>query len=281
MDRPPHLPDCSCLALRFDDGALYATLDRPAARNALSRDLVAELRQVLAAVAPRRDVRAIVLRGAGDTFCAGGDVKEMRSLLRTSPEGEPDERRHRLVETSRIFGLLLVELDRAPQVVIAAVEGPAMGGGLGLVCVADVVVATGDARFGLPETTLGLVPAQIAPFVVRRLGPARARRFVATGAMVGARDARELGLVDHLAADGEALDARLAKILHDVRRCGPRAVAATKELLRTAGAADPERFVEEAAGVFADALLGDEGQEGLHAFAARRPPCWAPVKEPS
>jgi isohexenylglutaconyl-CoA hydratase len=274
-----HLPDCSCLALRLDDGAAYATLDRPAARNALSRELVAELRKVLAAVAHRREVRAIVLRGAGDAFCAGGDVKEMRSLLRASPRADPDERRRRLVETSRAFGLLLAELDRAPQVVIAAVEGPAMGGGLGLVCAADVVLATGEARFGLPETTLGLVPAQIAPFIVRRLGPARARRFVATGAVVGAREAREIGLVDHVAADAEALDARLAKVLHDVRRCAPHAVAATKELLRTAGAADPARFVEQAAGVFADALLGEEGQEGLHAFAARRPPRWAPAKD--
>jgi len=274
-----HLPDCSCLALRLDDGAVYATLDRPAARNALSRELVAELRKVLAAVAHRREVRAIVLRGAGDAFCAGGDVKEMRSLLRASPRADPDERRRRLVETSRAFGLLLAELDRAPQVVIAAVEGPAMGGGLGLVCAADVVLATGEARFGLPETTLGLVPAQIAPFIVRRLGLARARRFVATGAVVGARDAREIGLVDHVAADAEALDARLAKVLHDVRRCAPHAVAATKELLRTAGAADPARFVEQAAGVFADALLGEEGQEGLHAFAARRPPRWAAAKD--
>jgi len=274
-----HLPDCSCLALRLDDGAVYATLDRPAARNALSRELVAELRKVLAAVAHRREVRAIVLRGAGDAFCAGGDVKEMRSLLRASPRADPDERRRRLVETSRAFGLLLAELDRAPQVVIAAVEGPAMGGGLGLVCAADVVLATGEARFGLPETTLGLVPAQIAPFIVRRLGPARARRFVATGAVVGAREAREIGLVDHVAADAEALDARLAKVLHDVRRCAPHAVAATKELLRTAGAADPARFVEQAAGVFADALLGEEGQEGLHAFAARRPPRWAAAKD--
>ena len=274
-----HLPDCSCLALRLDDGAVYATLDRPAARNALSRELVAELRKVLAAVAHRREVRAIVLRGAGDAFCAGGDVKEMRSLLRASPRADPDERRRRLVETSRAFGLLLAELDRAPQVVIAAVEGPAMGGGLGLVCAADVVLATGEARFGLPETTLGLVPAQIAPFIVRRLGLARARRFVATGAVVGAREAREIGLVDHVAADAEALDARLAKVLHDVRRCAPHAVAATKELLRTAGAADPARFVEQAAGVFADALLGEEGQEGLHAFAARRPPRWAAAKD--
>lgn len=281
MDSPPRLPDCTCLALRLEGGAVHATLNRPAARNALSRDLVAELRRVLAAVRARRDVRAIVLRGAGGTFSAGGDVKEMRSLLRASPKGDPDERRRRLVESSRAFGLLLAELDRAPQVVIAAVDGPAMGGGLGLVCAADVVLATGEARFGLPETTLGLVPAQIAPFVARRLGLARARRFVATGAVVGARDARELGLVDHLAADAESLDARLAKVLHDVRRCGPHAVAATKELLRSSAGGDPQRFVEEAAGVFADALLGEEGQEGLHAFAARRPPRWAPAKEPS
>lgn len=267
-----HLPDCSTLELRLERGVLRVTLARPQAKNAMSLEMVSELAAAFAAVEPRRDVRAIVLAGAGGTFCAGGDVKDMRAAL-----GAPEsERRRRLEDRSRAFGDFLRRADAAPQVVVAAVEGAALGGGLGLVCVADVALARDDVRFGLPETTLGLVPAQIAPFVVRRIGLSEARRLSLTGAHFGAREAREIGLVHHVSAGAEALEAKLSEVLEGVLRCAPGAVAATKKLMNAAGELDADRLRVETARVFADALLGAEGREGTRALVEKRPPSWMP-----
>ena len=264
------LPQVTALGLDLNRGVLTVTLERPEVRNAMSLGMVAGLDATLESVRERRDVRAIVLRGAGGTFCAGGDVKDMRRALAV-PKGE---RRARLEELSRAFGELLGRLDGAPQVVIAAVEGTAMGGGLGLVSVADVVCATESARFGLPETTLGLVPAQIAPFVVRRIGLAAAKRFALTGASFGTAEAREIGLVHHVCSDGDSLSEKVAEVLDAVRCCAPGALAATKKLLN--GIAGPERrnWLDETARIFADALLGPEGQEGTRALVEKRPPKW-------
>lgn len=265
------LPDCSNLELALDGGVLAVTLNRPQAKNAISLEMVAELRATVEAVQNRRDVRVLVLRGAGGTFCAGGDVKDMRTVL-AAPE---DERRRRAEDWSRAFGGLLGLLDGTPQVVVAAVEGTVMGGGLGLVSVADVAAATEDARFALPETTLGLVPAQIAPFVIRRIGLSEARRLALTGASFGGREARALGLVHHLCAGTEAIDAWLAEVLGGIRRCAPRAVAATKKLMNDLAATGARRLADETARAFADALLGPEGREGTRALVEKRPPGWS------
>lgn len=271
-----HLPDCSTLDLSLDAGVLSVTLDRPEVRNAMSLDMVAELRSVLDAAEAARGVRAIVLRGAGGTFCAGGDVKDMHTTLATPEHG----RRGRVEDWSRSFGEMLRRFDAAPQVVVAAVQGPAMGGGLGLVCISDVALATEDARFGLPETTLGLVPAQITPFVVRRIGLPQARRLALTGVSFGGREARELGLVHQVAADADDLDARLVQVLAGIRRCAPGANAATKRLLGALTELEPDRVIGETARVFADALLGPEGREGTRALVEKRRPLWASDREP-
>jgi isohexenylglutaconyl-CoA hydratase len=153
-------------------------------------------------------------------------------------------------------------------------EGTVMGGGFGLACVVDVALAGQSVVFRLPETSLGLLPAQIGPFLVERLGYAEAKRLAVTGARLDAADALALRLVHELHADA-ALDAALQRLLGEILRCAPGAIGATKALLARARHHAPAALVHEAAEAFAAAVLGDEGTEGTAAFIARRPPAWA------
>jgi isohexenylglutaconyl-CoA hydratase len=169
---------------------------------------------------------------------------------------------------------LLERLARIPQILVVGVEGAAMGGGLGLVCVSDIALASEDATFGTPEVTLGLVPAQIAPFLVRRVGRAQAQRLALLGARLGARQALALGLVHEVLADGSALERSLADVVDQARRCGPRAVARTKWLLSRVGEMTMGRVLDDAADVFAESIA-DEAPEGIAAFLKRSVPRWA------
>lgn len=260
------------LALRLDAGALHVTLDRPEARNAMSLQMVAELEAVVDAVLDRRDVRALVLRGAGGHFCAGGDVKDMAKARMSPVQASGLDP---VAEVNRAFGRMITKVDRAPQAVVAVLEGAVLGGGFGLACVADVAIAHAEASLGLPETGLGLPPAQIAPFLVRRLGLSQARRLAVTGGRLTGRQAHALGLVHELADDDAALQATLARVLGEIRRCAPGAVAATKHLMLQVGAVDLEQVLDEGARRFSEAARGPEGVEGMTAFVGKRLPRWA------
>jgi hypothetical protein len=158
------LPDCNTLLLRRDGWRLHVTLNRPEARNAMSFAMLHELMAVFTAIAGDRSLRAVILRGAGGTFCSGGDIKDMAAARGAEPG--PDGK-DPLATTNRMFGRMLELVEAAPQAVIAVIEGNALGGGFGLCCVSDVAIASDDARFRLPETGLGVPPAQIAPFIVQ------------------------------------------------------------------------------------------------------------------
>lgn len=260
------------LLLRHEGGVLHVTLHRPEVRNAMSLQMVSELEAVLDAVRDRRDVRVIVVRGAGGHFCAGGDIKDMAKARMTTPQpGEPDP----AAVVNREFGGVITKLDRAPQAVVAVLEGAVLGGGFGLACVADVAIAHAQASFGLPETSLGLPPAQIAPFLVRRLGLSQARRLAVTGARLTGVQAQALGLVHELAHDEAELATVLERVLGEILRCAPGAVAATKHLMLQVGVVDHERLLDEGAARFAAAARGPEGTEGTSAFIGKRKPKWA------
>jgi isohexenylglutaconyl-CoA hydratase len=264
------------LLLRREGRTLYVTLNRPRARNAMTLKMVSELEAVVDAVRDDRGLRTLVLRGAEGHFCAGADVKEV-AAARMAPrkEGEEDP----LVTTNRRFGSVATKVDSAPQAVLAVLEGAVMGGGLGLACVADVAIARSDARIRLPETGLGLPPAQIATFLVRRLGLSQARRLAVTGGELDGRQAQQIGLV-HLVCDGaEALEAELARVLGQIDRCAPGAIALTKELMLQVGTVEHEALLDQCARSFAGAARGPEGVEGMMAFVQKRPPSWSEKKE--
>ena len=228
--------------------------------------MVGELRATLEAVRQDADVRALVLRGAGGHFCAGGDIKDMAGA-----RARGDAYR----ELNRAFGALLEEAQAAPQVLVAVLEGAVLGGGFGLACVSDVAIAASSAKFGLPETTLGILPAQIAPFVVRRIGLTQARRLALTAARFDGTEALRLGLVHYCEHDDAALQQRLDETLEQIRQCAPQANAQTKALLLASEREALGPLLDRAAEQFAAAVIGAEGVEGTMAFVQKRKPKWA------
>jgi isohexenylglutaconyl-CoA hydratase len=285
------LPETSTLLLRQHDSMLEITLNRPERKNALSPLMVDELLLVFTSVIAQTDLRAIVLRGAAHTFCAGADVKEMQArrsesdrplgagraetTQRLESAGDPREQKRGIARANRRLGDLLLAVEAAAQPVVSIVEGAVLGGGIGLVCASDVALAVEDARFGLPETGIGLVPAQIAPFVVQRIGFTHAKRLMLTGARVSAREAERLGLVHAVFADTAQLEEGLAAVLKDIRRCAPGANARTKRLLFSTLDREMGSTLDLAAQMFAEAAISDEAAEGTRAFLERRLPKWA------
>lgn len=246
------------------------TLNAPASRNALTDALVDALLAACERAAGDAALRGVVLRGAGGHFCAGGSLGGFaRAIGQPLDAGQDDP----LVPVNRRFGTLLQALCGLPQWLIAVVEGAAMGGGIGLLCCADHVLAAEGAQFATPEVTLGIVPAQIAPFVVRRLGAARARRWLLTGERQDARAALQDGLVDEV-APADSLEAALGRAIARHCAAAPQAVAATKRLLLVEHETPLPQLLDAAAHAFAAGLRGPEAAQGLAAFAARRAAPW-------
>ncbi len=269
------LPQTSHIRLDLRGGVLHLWLNRPDRRNALSSQMVGEIASTFAAIAMDRSVRIVVLRGAGGTFCAGGDIASM-SVAQAPPPGASDELR----DNNRRFGAMLEAINTAPQAVIAAVEGYAMGGGFGLACVADITITTADARFALSEATIGVVAAAVSPFVVQRIGLAAARRLAVTAARIDGAEARAIGLANVVVEDGAALDAAVRDACNYVLKCAPQAIAATKGLmLRAAGSDVVADLLDDAAASFAASVRGAEGREGTAAFVEKRKPSWVTQAE--
>lgn len=262
------LPDTTTLLLERDNDVLHITLNRPDSRNAMNQIMLEELHALLAAAGKDRSLRAIVLRGAGGHFCAGGDIRDM-AIARGSD-------RQTQAEINRSFGRLLEDAASQPQVLIAVMEGAVLGGGLGLASISDIAICVTECRFGLPETSLGVIPAQIAPFVVQRIGLTQARRLALTAARFNGTEALRLGLVHYCEADSEALEQRLQTTLSQVLQCAPDANARTKALLLATGQQSLDGLLDQAADWFAQAVTGQEATEGTLAFVQKRKPCWAP-----
>jgi isohexenylglutaconyl-CoA hydratase len=244
----------------------------------MSLQMVSELRQVLAdaeaSIGTPDAVRAVVLRGTGGHFCAGADLKDMAAArmraMQAAGTGAPDP----IAEANAVFGELCVAYARTPLAVVAVLEGTVMGGGFGLACVADVVIASDTASFRLPETSLGVVPAQIAPFLVERLGYSQAKRLAVTGGRLDAAAALRIGLV-HTMVNTDQLQTELDTVLADILACAPGALAATKALMARARLQAPHDLIQHAAAIFSQAAQGPEGLEGMTAFIQKRKPQWA------
>lgn len=269
MDQLPH---CETLVLEKQGPALFVTINRPDVRNAMSLQMVAELSTVFSQVEGDTSIRAVVLRGAGGHFCAGGDIKDMAGARGQQPaEGEEDP----FYRLNRAFGQMIQQVNESSKVVIAVTEGAVMGGGFGLACVSDVAIAGPSAKFGMPETTLGVIPAQIAPFVVERIGLTQARRLALLGLRVDADEACRLGIVHQVAESEVEIDELLGHAVERVRQCAPNATAQTKALLHRVGHESMGGLLDSAAEMFAEAIRSDEGSEGTLAFMQKRPASWS------
>ena len=267
------LPVCENLLLERERAQLHVRLNRPETRNALSRDMVQDLIAVVAFLEGATDIAAVLVRGNGGTFCAGGDIKGFLAQTQSAPPaaGETDS----IALTNRHFGTFLARFDQLPQTVVMAIEGAAFGGGLGLASIGDVALCTADTRFAMSETGLGVVPAQIAPFVAARIGVSQTRRLALTGRRFDGREAGRIGLVHYVCEGQPAFEARLTELMVEIARCAPGANAATKRLLLASRATPLPKLLDEAADAFAAALRGPEGREGVAAFLEKRKASWA------
>ncbi len=257
------------LILSREAGWMTVRFNQPQIKNPLTREMTADLRAVIAELESDRTVRGVTFRGEGHTFCAGGDLKAFHRISRG--QVSKDE----IASFSRDAGDFLRRLDSLPQVTIMLVEGACMAGGFGLASCGDVVLAHRDARFSLSEIRIGLVPAQIIPYVVNRMGRRNARRFMLTAASVDGAEAARLGLADFVAADTESLEGLEQQLREQVLRCAPGAVADTKALLHSSGRHASEDYIDAAAAAFATRMLGEEAREGIAAFVERRKPAWS------
>ncbi len=247
------------LRIDRDDDVLRLTLSRPETRNAFDDRLLEELAEAFVDVGR---ARAVVLRGDGPSFSAGADIEWMR---RTADLGH-DENLADALALRRMFEAV----DNCPAPVVAAVHGHAFGGALGLVATADIVLAHERTVFAFSEVKLGIIPAVISPYVLRRIGEGSARRYFVTGERFDAAMALRIGLVHEVAAD---LDVALEHVLSELRTAGPRAVRHAKRLVleRPDGPETARRIAER--------RTSEEGQAGLRAFLERVPPPWAPVPD--
>src|SRR5262245_5153684 len=266
------LPTFEKLRLEREGWTLRVWLNRPETRNALNRAMVRDLTAVTNMLAADSDIRAVVVRGASGTFCAGGDINGFREMFSTpAPKpGEPDG----IAAHNRSFGSIMSRFEALPQTVVMVVEGAAYGGGLGLMCSGDVVLASEDAKFSISETTLGVPPAQIAPFVAARIGVARTRRLSLTAHRFDGREAERLGLVDQACGGVVALEAALAQTLAGIMRCSPHANAVTKRLILASRSLARDELLDQSADAFAECLRHEEGREGVTAFLEKRKPKW-------
>lgn len=247
-------------------GVATVTLNRPERHNALSSALIADLTALAAELGADRAVRAVVLTGAGESFCAGGDLGWMREQM------EADAAARRREATA--IATMLRDWNLLPKPVIGRVQGNAFGGGIGLMSVCDVALGAASARFGLTETRLGLIPATIGPYVIARMGEGMARRVFFSARLFGAEEAERLGLLARVVAS-EALDAAVEAEVAPYLDCAPGAVAAAKALARRLGPSIGEAEIAMSIDALIDQWEGDEARSGIAAFFAREKPPWA------
>ena len=250
------------------DGAVTVTLNRPEKKNAFDADLISALRETFTTLQAQDDVRVVFIRGAGGTFCAGGDIEWMRrSGTLTESQNRADA-----YELAR----MLKALHDIPALTVAIVEGPAMGGGAGLVAACDQAVAVVGARFAFSEVKLGLTPAAISPYVIEAVGARNARALFMTAEVLDAEAAMDVGLVTWLLDSAADIEPYMASTVRRLRPCAPGAIGDAKRLVNDiAGRAIDESVMRETAARIAARRAGVEGREGLSAFLDKRAPSWA------
>jgi methylglutaconyl-CoA hydratase len=247
-------------------GVVRLTLNRPDAHNALSPELTEALEHAVDALGGDASLRALVITGAGASFCAGGDIKSMRAMV-------VGTRAERMARSTR-FARLLAAIRALPVPVLARVNGPAYAGGAGLVSVADIAIAADSARFGFTEPRIGIAPANITPYVLARIGVTAARRLFLTAQRFEAAEGLRLGLYDRVVAV-DALEAAVDAELEAILQCSPSALVACKRLIAEVPGKDGEAAMAYTATLLADLWETDDAREGIAAYNEKRKPRWA------
>ena len=253
------------LLITTDGPVVRVTLNRPDVRNAFNEELIADLTAWAESVKPDGPARVAVLSGAGKVFCAGADLAWMSKMVTYTHEEN--------VRDARAMARMFSALDALPIPLIGRIHGAALGGGIGLAAICDIVVAAEDAAFAFTEVKLGILPAVISPYAIGKIGPSAARELFLTGARFSAERAREIGLV-HAVVEATDLDRAVARYLNDLLTSGPEAVAAAKRLIAEVVGRPRASAIEHSIDAIAERRVSPEGQEGMGAFLAKRPPSW-------
>jgi len=255
----------SSILIDRDGPILRLTLNRPEVRNAFDEEVIQAISAAAASATEDPSLRAVVLAGKGKTFCAGADIAWMAKAIAYS--------RQENLSDAEDLARMLERLDTLPVPVIGRIQGSALGGGVGLAAICDTVIAADTAVFALTEVKLGILPAVVAPYVLRKIGISAARELFLTGARFDAARARQIGLVHEIVPEAD-LDAAVTRRIDEVLTAGPQGVAKAKALIREIAGAPPDHVIGVTTNAIASQRVSDEGQEGLRAFLEKRKPSW-------
>lgn len=254
------------LSFETIDRVARITFSRPEVHNAFHSGVIKEMRQVFAEIAKAKETRAVVLTGEGKSFCAGADLNWMKSVAEYGFD-------QNLAESNELAELF-ADMYTCTRPVIGRINGAAIGGGAGFVAVCDIAIAAESAVISFSEVKIGLVPACIGPYVIKKIGEGRARELFITGERLTAQRGKEVGLINWVAQDSD-LDHSVDTLLRQILSSGPHAVAMAKELVSTVPEMSPEQYKPYTAELIAKMRASEEGQEGMAAFFAKRKPRWA------
>jgi methylglutaconyl-CoA hydratase len=253
------------IRLSVDKKVARVTLNRPEVHNAFNADMIGELAGIFEHLKNDGSVRVIVLTGKGKSFCAGADINWMREIIGYSYEQNLEESLQ-LAEALHLLYAL-------PKPTVAMVNGTAIGGGNGFLSACDIAIAAEEAQFGLSEVKIGLVPAAISPYVMRKIGESKAREYFLTGKRITARKAQEIGLVNDV-VPLERLEGAVGDLVDLLLTSGPEALSSCKELIFRVPHLSLEEAKEFTARMIADLRISEEGQEGMASFLEKRKPKW-------
>ena len=255
------------LLVEESGGALFVTLDRPEVHNAFNDELIGEAIDLFSNIQSKTAARAVVLRSGGVNFCAGADLNWMSRMVAYT--------RDENIRDSSNLAKMYALMDECPLPLIGRIQGAAIGGGVGLVAVCDIAIASRDAKFGLSEVKLGILPAVISPYVIGKIGASHARALFLTGERFDAERALRIGLVHKLVDDATALDGAVADVLEQIATSGPEAVRECKKLIEHVASHELADSIPYTIEAIAARRVSEEGQQGMKAFLEKRKAPWA------
>jgi len=253
------------ITFKTDDRIARVTFCRPEIHNAFNSTMISEMTDVFAKIEKDEDIRVVLLTGEGKSFCAGADLNWMRGVIKQTFDQNLAE--------SNALAELFNKIYRCRRPVIGRINGAAIGGGTGFVAVCDMAIAARSAKFSFSEVKIGVVPACIGPYVVKKMGEGKARELFITGERMNAERAHEVGLVNKV-VDDDQLDDAVDALVKTLLSSGPEAVAMAKKLVREVPEMTPAQFKPYTAEMIAKLRVSDEGQEGMDAFLNKRKPNW-------
>jgi len=259
------IPKTSECILDLKNNWLTIWFNRPEKRNSLSKVLIGEISQTLDFIEDDSSIRGVIFRGKGNVFCAGADLKWMQNIA-----FEKNNTHDKAMRMSMKFGEIFTKISNLSKITISVVEGACMAGAVGIASATDFLVSTSDAKYALTETKIGLTPAQIAPYVIKKVGFNNGKKLMLLGEVFSGDEAFLIGMADYVVKEKKDLDYEVMQIMNKVKKCSPNGIAVTKNLLNSNYNID----TTHAAKLFSECIVHEEGREGFASFFEKRKPFW-------